>query len=113
MPSANGHAPEMVNGNPDNGALGRLPPWVVDRMADVMLTHFDFGEAPLARAGLFQVTICTAAPVISDVAVSQIMLCLKRLVENVYESFNAICWIWATLTYLCDLLEKDHKQVVA
>lgn len=45
----------MENGDAGPGPLGHQPQWVLDRMADLLLTHFDFGAAPLARAALFEV----------------------------------------------------------
>ncbi|KAK9839969.1 hypothetical protein WJX74_001268 [Apatococcus lobatus] len=59
LPTANGCVDGEVgpaeNGNASPGPLGHQPPWVLDCMADLLLTHFDFREAPLARAALFEV----------------------------------------------------------
>lgn len=45
----------MENGEASPSPLGHQPAWVLDRMADLLLTHFDFEAAPLARAALFEV----------------------------------------------------------
>ena len=59
-PTANGHADDnhesLANGHTSPGLLGHQPPWVLDAMADLLLTHFDFEEAPLARAAIFEVS---------------------------------------------------------
>lgn len=59
VPTANGHATSahdpMENGEASPSPLGHQPQWVLDDMADLLLTHFDFESAPLARAALFEV----------------------------------------------------------
>ena len=58
-PTAIGHANSshdpMENGVASPSLLGHQPQWVLNRMADLLLTHFDFEAAPLARAALFEV----------------------------------------------------------